>query len=222
MQPVLEMGAPDEDFALWPTGAFEPYGFLVLDGRLTPQDVGSALWRIADANEDAPEDGSDDPSEGAFEDVPEDTCEDGELPDPLEAFLYGLFTGEYLVAPGGFRVTDSATGAVFAPGCCNGLKEWREWLDVTDGSGEGWFGHDPHAAAERLGTTVRLTVDTRADASPVIELTVDELRRLLAGAEQQLRDFVRLAGGWAERQLPGHAPALTAALTRALALEASP
>ncbi|MFJ9776209.1 hypothetical protein ACIRVF_34095 [Kitasatospora sp. NPDC101157] len=202
MQPVLEMAAPDKDFALWPTGPFEPYGFLPLDGRLAPQDIGSAMWRIAGANEDAPE-GS-------------------PVGDPLEAFLHGLFTADHLLAPGGFRVTDGATGAVFAPGCCNGLEEWREWLEVTDGSGEGWFGHDPHAAAERLDGTVRLTADTRTGGGPVIELPVDRLRRLLAGAEQDLRDFVRLAGGWAERQLPGHAPAVTAALTRALALEAAP
>ncbi|MGW2372361.1 hypothetical protein [Kitasatospora sp. NPDC001683] len=202
MQPVLEMDAPDEDFALWPTGSFEPYGFLVLDGRLTPRDVGSALWRIAGANEDAPEDDS----------------EDG----GPEAFLHGLLTAEYLVAPGGFRVTDGATGAVFAPGCCNGLEEWREWLDVTDGSGEGWFGHDPYAAAQRVGGTVRLTADTEVAHSPVIEVPVAELRRLLAGAEQDLRDFVRLAGGWAARRFPEHAPAVTAALTRALALEPSP
>ncbi|ARF81009.1 hypothetical protein HS99_0007980 [Kitasatospora aureofaciens] len=202
MQPVLETGAPDEDFALWPTAAVEPYGFLVLDGRLTPQKVGSAVWRIADANEDAPE--------------------DGPAPDPPAAFLYGLLTAEHLLAPGGFRVTDGVTGAVFAPGCCNGLEEWREWLDVADGTAEGWFGHDPHAAAERHGGTVRLMVDTRAGSGQVIELPVDELRRLLAGAEQDLRDFVRLAGCWAERQLPGHARALTAALARALALEPSP
>jgi hypothetical protein len=48
---------------------------------------------------------------------------------------------------------------------------------------------------------------------------VDELRRLIAGAEQDLRDFVRLAGGWAERQLPERAAAVTAALARALDLE---
>lgn len=202
MQPALEMDAPDEDFALWPTGTFDPYGFLVLDGRMAPQDVGSAVWRIAGSNGDVPE--------------------DGELPDPLEAFLYGLLTGEYLVAPGGFRMTDDATGAVFEPGCCNGLEEWRDWLEVTDGTGEGWFGHDPYAAAERVGDTVRLTANTKVAHSPVIEVSVDELRRLLAAAEQDLRDFVRLAGGWAERRLPGHAAAVTAALARALTLEPSP
>ncbi|MFH9352091.1 hypothetical protein [Kitasatospora sp. NPDC017646] len=36
-------------------------------------------------------------------------------------------------------------------------EEWREWPEVTDGSGEGWFGHGPDAAAERLGGAVRLT-----------------------------------------------------------------
>ncbi|MFE5583196.1 hypothetical protein [Kitasatospora sp. NPDC056531] len=198
MQPVLEMDAPDEDFALWPTGSFEPYGFLVLDGTLTPEDVGSAVWRIARANEDTPE-----------EDEPTD---------PLDALLYGLLTAEDLIAHGGFRLTDTATGAVFAPGCCNGLEEWRDWLEVTDGSGGAWFGHGPAPQAERLDGVVRLTADTEVDDSPVIELPVEELRRLLAGAERDLRDFVRLAGGWAERQLPGHAAAVTAALARALAL----
>ncbi|MFH8382423.1 hypothetical protein ACH4E7_15970 [Kitasatospora sp. NPDC018058] len=198
MQPVLEMEAPDEDFALWPTNSFEPYGFLVLDGRLTPEEVGSAVWRIAVANEEAPE--------------------EGEPTDPLDAFLYGLLTAEDLIAHGGFRVTDTATGAVFAPGCCNGLEEWRDWLEVTDGSGKARFGHGPVPQAERLDGVVRLTADVDAEDSAVIELPVDELRRLLAGAEQDLRDFVRLAGGWAERRLPEQAAAVTAALARALDL----
>lgn len=37
---------------------------------------------------------------------------------------------------------------------------------------------------ERLGDTVRLTVDAGQDDSLVIELSVTELRRLLAGAEK--------------------------------------
>ncbi|WP_223242351.1 hypothetical protein [Streptomyces sp. CBMA123] len=206
MQPVLEIRTPD-DFTRWPTGTPGPCGFLVLDGTLTPEEVGTAVWLLADTNDVDPDEGE----------------ERGPRPDdPLGAFLHGLLTLEHLFAPGGFRVTDSTTGAVFEPGCCNGLEDWREWLDVLDGSVDTWFGHDPSAQATRVGSVARLTPDPDAADGPVIELPVDELRRLLAGAERDLRDFVRLAGGWAERQLPGHAAAVTAALTRALALEPAP
>ncbi|WP_031077938.1 hypothetical protein [Streptomyces sp. NRRL WC-3742] len=201
MQPVLEVGSP-ADFALWPTDTGRSYGLLVLDGRTGPLDVATAVWQLADDNGGDPEEGG------------------GPRPqDPLGDFLHGLSAGSYLLAPGGFRVTDTATGTVFDPGCCTGLEDRHEWLDVTDGPGEGWFGHDPDARAERVGPIVRLTPDASVEGGPVIELPVDELRRLVAGAEQDLRDFVRLAGSWARRQVPGHAEALTAALTRALAPE---
>ncbi|MFG2846409.1 hypothetical protein ACGF12_25025 [Kitasatospora sp. NPDC048296] len=203
MQPVLEIRTPD-GFTLWPTGAHKPYEFLVLDGTLTPEEVGTAVWLLAATNDVDPEEGED----------------RGPRPDdPLGALLHGLLTMEYLFAPGGFRVTDTTTGAVLEPGCCNGLEEWRDWLEVTDGCGEAGFGHDPDAGAERLGRVVRLTADTSEANSPVIELPVEELRRLIAGAEQDLRDFVRLAGGWAELQLPERGAAVTAALARALDLE---
>ncbi|MEU9047202.1 MULTISPECIES: hypothetical protein [unclassified Kitasatospora] len=203
MQPVLEIFAPD-DFALWPTGEHQPWGYLVLNGELTPAEVGTAVWRLTDCN-----------------DVdPDEDDERGPRPeDPLGAFLHGLLTMPDLFAPGGFRVTDPATGAVFQPGCCTGLEEWRQWLTVADGTGTAWFGHDPDARAECVGRVVRLTQDAEDANSPVIELPLDELRRLLAGAEQDLRDFLALATGWAERQLPDHAAAVTAALARALDLE---
>ncbi|MFJ6616847.1 hypothetical protein ACIQOW_04585 [Kitasatospora sp. NPDC091335] len=214
MRPVLEIFAPD-GFTLWPTGDHEPYGHLTLNGRLTPAEVGTALWRLAGHNDVEP---------GSAE-----AEERGPRPaDPHGSFLHGLLTDPLPYAPGGLVVTDSATGAVFEPGCCNGLEEWRGWLNVTDGSGTAWFGHDPDARAECVGRVVRLTQDAgngeddedggHRDGT-VIELPVDELRRLLAGAEQDLRDFLALAASWAERQLPGHAAAVTAALARALDLE---
>ncbi|MGW2873258.1 hypothetical protein [Kitasatospora sp. NPDC001225] len=205
MRPVLEIFASD-GFTLWPTAELGPYGDLALDGRLTSDEVGTAVWRLADCNDVEPDPGH---AEGR-----------GPRPaDPLGAFLHALLTEPHPYAPGGLVVTDSATGAVFRPGCCNGLEDWREWLDVTDGSGTAWFGHDPDARAECVGRVVRLTQDAEGDEGPVVELPVDELRRLLAGVERDLRDFLALAAGWAERQLPGHAAAVTAALARALDLD---
>ncbi|MFE2585283.1 hypothetical protein [Streptomyces sp. NPDC059378] len=203
MQPVLEIFAAD-DFALWPVGEYGSYGYLVLDGELTPADVGTAVMRIAASNDFEP------------------AKEHGPCPtDPLGAFLHGLLTMPDLFAAGGFRVTDTATGTVFVePGCCNGLETWRDWQEVLDGTGCSYFGHDPSSAAERVGDTVRLTLDVYAkDGSPGIELPVDQVRVLVARAEADLRDFLCLAGTWAEQHLPTHAAAVTAALARALDLE---
>ncbi|MEE1831815.1 hypothetical protein [Streptomyces sp. SP17KL33] len=203
MQPVLEIAAAD-GFALWPIGEHESYGYLALHGQLTPEQVGTAIMRIAECNDFEPEE------------------EHGPCPsDPIGVFLHGMLTMPDLLAAGGFRVTDDAAGTVFIdPGCCNGLETWREWAEVLDGTGCASFGHDPSSMAERVGDTVRLTLDVyAADGSPVIELPVDEVRALVTGAQQDLRDFHDLAGSWAEHHLPLYATALTAALARALDLE---
>lgn len=73
--------------------------------------------------------------------------------------------------------------------------------------------------AERVGGTVRLTVDAERDDSPVIELPVTELRRLLGEAERELTAFLAAASLWATRHLPAaYAAPVAAALARALDL----
>ncbi|MFE9809696.1 hypothetical protein ACFYRN_42870 [Streptomyces sp. NPDC005227] len=52
----------------------------------------------------------------------------------------------------------------------------------------------------------------------MIELSVDQIRRLVGGAQQDLQDFLGLAAIWAEQHLPAHAAAVTVALGRALDL----
>ncbi|MCZ0982977.1 hypothetical protein O1L60_39500 [Streptomyces diastatochromogenes] len=203
MQPVLEIFAAD-DFALWPVGEHESYGYLVLNGELAPADVGTAVMRIADYNKSKPEE------------------EHGPCPtDPLSAFLHGLLTMPNLFAAGGFRVTDLATDTVFVePGCCNGLETWRDWQELLDGADCAYFGHDPSSTAERVGDNIRLTLDAdKKDESSVIELPLDQMRTLVTRAEADLRAFRSLAGTWAEQHLPTHATAVTAALSRALDLD---
>ncbi|GAA0445015.1 hypothetical protein GCM10009544_04740 [Streptomyces stramineus] len=205
MQPVLEIYAPD-DFDLWPVAELQPYDFLPLSGALGPAEVGTAIMRIADCNNvDAEDDAEDDNS-------PPPPA------DPIDSFLHGLLTMDDLFAAGGLRVTDTTTGTTFLPGCCNGLEERHDWLEVLDGDGRASFGHDPSPLAERLGDTVRLTVDAEQDDSPVIELPLAELRRLLGAAERDLADFLHLAADWAAQHLPDHAASVTAALARALVL----
>ncbi|MBE1532883.1 hypothetical protein H4W34_002716 [Actinomadura algeriensis] len=199
MQPVLEVFRPDE-FTLWPVAWSEPFGYLPLGGTLEPIEVGTAVMRIAEANDVDPEDGR--PPRPA---------------DALGAFLHGLLTMDPLFAPGGMRVTDTVTGTTLVPGCCSGIEDWREWFLVVDGHpSTGYLGHDPDPLAERHGDIVRLTVDAERDDSPLIELPVTDLRRLLADAERDLIAFHALAASWAEQHIAAHAVPLTAALARAL------
>ncbi|MFH8343714.1 hypothetical protein [Streptomyces sp. NPDC018045] len=203
MQPVLEIYAPDS-FDLWPVTEAESFGFLPLSGELSPTEVGTAVMRIASCN---------------------DITADGDRPhhqaDALDSFLHGLLTFDSLFAAGGLRVTDNSTGVTFLPGCCDGLEEWRDWHQLVDGGSLLGFGHAPLSpVAERFGDTVRLTVNADRSDSPVVELSVTELRNLLAGAERDLADFLALAADWASRHLPDHCAPVTAALARALDLPA--
>ncbi|MFJ6083909.1 hypothetical protein ACIQI8_21155 [Streptomyces sp. NPDC092369] len=211
MQPVLEMTATD-GFDLWPVTESTSYGFLPLSGELSPLEVGTAVMRMADCNDVDTDCNAVDP--------------DGDRPPRpvavLDSFLHGLLTCESLLAAGGLRVTDNSTGVTFLPGCCDGLEDWRDWQRFVDGGDLLGFGHDPVSPiAERYGSVVRLTVNAEQSDSPVIELSVSELRHLLAGAERDLVDFLALAADWASRQLPDHCSAVTVALARLLDLPGS-
>ncbi|WP_409467131.1 hypothetical protein [Amycolatopsis sp. GA6-003] len=201
MQPVVEVCAQD-GFALWPIAAVEPRSYLALSGNLTPHEVGTALMCIASCNDVDPE-------------------HDGRPPRPadeLGSFLHGLLTCDRLFASGGVRVTDTAAAVVFLPGCCNGLEDWREWSRVLEVGGQAWFGHDPTPCAERRGDLVRLAVNAEQSDSPVLELPVVAVQRLLAGVEQDLVDFFALAADWTARNLPGYTSRVTTALARVLDL----
>ncbi|MEV5974860.1 hypothetical protein [Streptomyces sp. NPDC051921] len=204
MQPVLEIYAPD-GFGLWPVADVEPFGFLPLSGTLSPAEVGTAMMRIADCNDVDPD--GDHPPRPA---------------DALGSFLHGLLTCDVLFAAGGLRVVDDSTGVSFVPGCCDGLEDWRDWYRLVEGEHTLGFGHAPESpVAERVGDVVRLTVDAEQGDGPVIELSLTELRHLLAGAERDLVDFLALAANWASGHLPDHCAAVTAALSRVLDVPAA-
>ncbi|WP_432074972.1 hypothetical protein [Streptomyces wuyuanensis] len=203
IQPVLEVRARD-GFGPWPVAAAEPYGFLPLSGALGPAEVGTAVLSIAECNDiGAVDDGG----------PPRPT-------DPAGSLLHGLLTQAPLFAAGGLRVTDTASAVTLQPGCCNGLEERGDWCEVLDGSGWASFGHGPSPLAERVGDPVRLTVDADEDGSPVIELPVTELRRLLTVVERDPNDFHRRAGARAARYVPGRAAPAPAARAGALGLPA--
>ncbi|MET9293736.1 hypothetical protein [Streptomyces sp. NPDC003077] len=222
-RPVLEVLGPD-GFALWPVADVGRYDFLPLGGALTPDEVGTAVMSAATHNSVAATRNSlasEHDGPGPEGDGPAHDAHPPRPADPVGDFLHGLLAGENLFLSGGLWVTDTTTGATLLPGCCNGLEERGDWRELLDGVGWASFGHDPGPFAERVGDLVRLTVDAEQDGSPVIELPVTELPRLLADAERDLTDFLRLATEWAARQLPEHAALVSAALARALGLPAN-
>ncbi|MER5488404.1 hypothetical protein ABT024_35025 [Streptomyces sp. NPDC002812] len=203
MRPVLEMCTPD-GFDLWPVADVERFGFLPLGGELSPAEVGAAIASIASCN------GSDNDEDGPTRPV-----------DPLASFLHGLLTFEDVFAAGGLQVKDTSADVTFQPGCCDGLEDWRDWHQFADGGSLLGFGHTPVSPmAERFGDTVRLTVDGEQSDSPVIELSVTELRTLLEAVERDLAEFFALATDWILQHLPGHGAPVTAAVARALDLAA--
>ncbi|GAA1098738.1 hypothetical protein [Kitasatospora arboriphila] len=201
MRPVVEI-VPPEGFGLWPVVETEQFALLPLHGGLTPAEVGTVMMGLAEY------------------------LRDDDLPprpdDPVGHFLHGLLTAdEGLCASGGLQVTDTSTGVVFRPGCCDGLEDWREWHRVTEAGEPLWYGHEPVTpAALPHGDTVRLVVDTLRSDSEVIEVSVDELRRLLAGAERDLAAFLVLAAGWASVHVPAYAAGVVDALARLVDLPA--
>ncbi|PKT67694.1 hypothetical protein CW362_39080 [Streptomyces populi] len=201
-RPVLEV-LPPPDFALWLVIDATPYDFLPLHGGLASAEIGTAIASIAQHNAVAPEENR--PPASA---------------DPLDDFLRGLLTTDRVHVPGGLRVTDTGTGFTLLPGCCTGLEERGDWLEVLDGNGWACFGHDPSPVAERVGDAVRLTVDEEGADSAVTEVRVDELRRSLGEAELDLIGFLHLAAVWAAEHVPDHAQEVTEVLARALGLPA--
>ncbi|MGW6007621.1 hypothetical protein [Streptomyces sp. NPDC055210] len=119
--PKSRAQAPSCPTATGRAAAVTTYGYLVLDGKLTLTEVGTAVMRLADCNSFDPEQ------------------EHGPYPaDPPGAFLHGLLSLPGPFAAGGFRVTDIATVFV-EPGCRNGLQTWRHRRKVLDGTGRSNF-----------------------------------------------------------------------------------
>ncbi|MFK0170995.1 hypothetical protein ACIQU5_19530 [Streptomyces sp. NPDC090306] len=67
-----------------------------------------------------------------------------------------------------------------------------------------------------VGTAVMQIADCNGFGP--IELPVEQVRTLVAGAQQDVRDFLGLAEIWAEQHLPAQAAGVAAALARALDL----
>ena len=110
------------------------------------------------------------------------------------------FLAEEFVLPGGLQFSENAQVKV-VPGCCSGLEDWREWLDVLNGNTI-WAGHDPSPGVEFVDDGIRVWQDEKADGVQFIDFGVDEMRGLLEKVESDLKGFVVRLGKWADYLAP--------------------
>ncbi|SEH01101.1 hypothetical protein SAMN05444920_11931 [Nonomuraea solani] len=175
-------------FTAWPIA--EPAGpLLALSGQMSPAEVGTAMAIIFDHG-----------------DIPT-----APLDDLHHLMDRHLIDAEALTAPGGLRVTDTATRAELLPGCCCGLEDWREWRDVLHGE-DIWLGHDPGTEFAFMGGAVRLRQGHE------VEIRLDDLPALLDTVRLQLQGFLGLVGRWAGEIAPASAGRLVTVLDENFAI----
>jgi hypothetical protein len=168
-------------FTAWPIAEPSSDRFLALSGQMSLAEVGTAMAVILSYN-------------GLSVDSVTDLTG--------AQLVQHLADAEVLIAPGGLRFRDTATNAQVAPGCCFGLENWRDWLEVVRGQ-EPWLGHSPALRLEHGGQLIRLAQDDQND-SPflAVEININELPGLLTSVQQQLSGFLELAQQWTTNTTP--------------------
>jgi hypothetical protein len=115
-----------------------------------------------------------------------------------------LLAEELLIVPGGLQLSDTSAETTVVPGCCSGLENRREWIQVFTG-GSPWLGHDPGPAVEVIGDDLRVWQDGGPDrhrgrwAERRVDLPCRALPQLLVGVQQDLVGFLDALARWAEQ-----------------------
>ena len=111
--------------------------------------------------------------------------------------------------PGGLQFVEDGVAKV-VPGCCSGLENWREWLDVPYGQKMIWAGHNPTPWVEYFDGGVRIWEDEKSDEIQHIEFSQEEMELLLKKTETDLKGFLRQLEKWARYVAPGFEQSIVA------------
>ncbi|MFF8914729.1 hypothetical protein ACF08M_15770 [Streptomyces sp. NPDC015032] len=199
MDAVLET-CDATDFALWPIADPPPNHFLPLSGELSAREIGTAMAVLTSYNKT-------DHERQTLE--PEDSMEQ----------VSHLLTTDCVIAPGGLQIRNTATGVTASPGCCFGLENWRDWLDLMNGE-ELWLGHDPTPRVEYVGAIARLWPDGNHQEELPIDLPLAQLPELLSSVQDQLVGFLASVEEWTICHAPPLAAAVVAKLNEDLVIGA--
>ncbi|MEU9117203.1 hypothetical protein AB0D04_36985 [Streptomyces sp. NPDC048483] len=202
MDAVLET-VDTADFSFWPVADLPPYRLLTLSRRMSLPEVGSALATLADYNSRTS--GDDRPVTDAGEQIRR------------------LLEAEKVIAPGGLLIHHTGIDVTVSPGCCCGLEDWREWLDVLTGETP-WLGHDPSPRIEHADTVIRLWPDggdaAQAPSARPLEIPVGDLAGILQSVRDDMQGFLSLTEQWAAGHVPSLAMDLVTRLDEDLAISA--
>ncbi|WP_146099720.1 hypothetical protein [Kineococcus xinjiangensis] len=192
MQAVTEITAPVEA-ARWPVAPVLTPTWLALNDDCTAEQVGLVVAHLV-----------------AYQghDLRGVT-----LPEAIDL----LIAADELATPGGLLLKDSARAVQVSPGCCAGLEDWRQWVDLLDGR-QPWLGHSPSAGVELFTDYFRVWQDAEAAAvdpasSSFLDVPAHLLLPLLEEVRMDLIAFLDVVGAWgAHRRLGRRGAALVEAL----------
>lgn len=144
-------------------------GYRVLSGRMTPDEIGTALAAIAEYGKDE---------------------------DFHPAMLRAVLDEELITMAGGLEVRDTERGVEIKPGCCFGLESWRDWGELIAGEVP-WLGHSPTPGVSFAADVVRVSQDAERPGAPACEIPISDLPGHLEGVRQDLMAFLGLVRTWA-------------------------
>ncbi|MBQ0891449.1 hypothetical protein KBZ94_42315, partial [Streptomyces sp. RM72] len=113
MEAVLET-CDATDFVLWPVADSPADHLLALSGRLSAREIGTSMAVLISYNKGVDE-------APAFD------------PETSTGQVSQLLTTDQVIALGGIRIRETSTGVTAPPGCCFGLENWRDWLEIMNG-----------------------------------------------------------------------------------------
>lgn len=173
IEAVVEMN-PFEEKPPWAIASLPNFSFLRLFSGITDEEIGSVMLTACDYNQIK-------------------IC-------PSATETLAAFVDEDFVLPGGLQFLENGQVKV-VPGCCSGLEDWREWLEVPNGKSV-WAGHDPSPGVEFVNEKILVWQDEKADDVAFIELQYDEMRELLEKVESDLNGFVVRLNEWCDLTAP--------------------
>ncbi|MEU4597672.1 hypothetical protein [Nocardia sp. NPDC023988] len=174
MQAVVEVPNFDlEPPQPWPVLSAEPYSFVPIHRGCSDAEVGLFVSAL--------------------------TC-GLEITGSRNEVVTALLAEDTLLQLGGLRLTDTVGGAVVVPGCCAGLEDWRQWIDVLAGTPP-WLGHGPTPEVEIGVDELRVWQDSGANrqAAQSIVVARNALPELLNGVHRDLVDFLSCVRRWSDR-----------------------
>jgi hypothetical protein len=162
--------------APWPVLPDAPAGLIRLHAGVTDEEVGSIMFSACLSNRI-------------------------EVSPDAAVTLRNFIADGGFILPGGLRLLSG--GREVVPGCCCGLEDWHEWLDVPRGGKAVWTGHDPSSEIEFVGDKVRVWKVEKRAGGEFVEFGLEEMAAHLRQVTQDLVGFVYRLGKWAENVAPG-------------------